>query len=102
MNIPGFTGEASLCHTNNYRLADVAGNSVGGREVLPQLPPDIYTTGAVCQACGCTASDVACDCGTPPDPRKLDCINNGGPTRAMPVFSGLGMGGIGRGIFRAS
>jgi hypothetical protein len=40
-----------------------------------------YTTRDVCKACGCVASDVACDCGTPPSQRKLDCIDNGGPVK---------------------
>lgn len=38
-----------------------------------------YTTRDVCTACGCVASDVACDCGMPPSQKKLDCISNGGP-----------------------
>ena len=37
------------------------------------------TTRDVCKACGCVASDVACDCGAPPGREKLDCIDNGGP-----------------------
>jgi len=36
------------------------------------------TTRDVCTACGCVATDAACDCGTPPGREKLDCIDNGG------------------------
>jgi hypothetical protein len=39
-----------------------------------------YTTRTVCTACGCVATEVACNCGMPPSKRKLDCIDNGGPT----------------------
>jgi hypothetical protein len=41
------------------------------------------TTRDLCKACGCVASDVACDCGTPPRPQKLDCIDNGGPVNKV-------------------
>jgi hypothetical protein len=40
-----------------------------------------YTTRDICKACGCVASDVACDCGTPPSKKKLGCIDNGGPSK---------------------
>ncbi len=100
VKIPGFTSEASLCETRApYPLADVPDNLIGGRRVLPQLANETYTTRQVCEACGCTASDVACDCGMPPSQRKLNCINNGGPARTLPVSSPVRLGG---GIFRAS
>ena len=100
MKMPGFSAEASLCKSSNiYRLADFPDEPVGSRGVLTQLAPDNYTTRAVCEACGCKATDVACDCGMPPSRRKLDCINNGGPSRALPILSAVGIGG---GVFRAS
>ena len=40
-----------------------------------------YTTRDICKACGCVASDVACNCGTPPSKKKLACIDNGGPDK---------------------
>lgn len=40
-----------------------------------------YATREVCEACGCVASDKACDCGTRPAQTKLDCIDNGGPVK---------------------
>ena len=99
MRTPGFTGEASLCETTNLHWpANAPDNSVANRGVQPQLSQDNYTTRDVCKACGCTPTDVACDCGTPPNRRKLDCINNGGPTRTAPMFSSARFGG---GVFRA-
>lgn len=80
MNMPGFTGEASLYKTSgHYRIVGTPDDLLGSRGVLPQL----YTTRAVCRACGCTLSEVACDCGQGESASaKLDCIRNGGPTRA--------------------
>lgn len=46
---------------------------------------DDYTTRDICTKCGCVATDVACNCGTPPRPKKLECIRNGGPSK---VFAG--------------
>jgi hypothetical protein len=37
-----------------------------------------YTTRTVCTDCGCTATDTACNCGTPPRDYKLCCIDQGG------------------------
>jgi hypothetical protein len=42
-----------------------------------------YTTRDICTKCGCTATDVACDCGTPPSKSKLACIENGGPIKKI-------------------
>lgn len=42
-----------------------------------------YTTRDICTKCGCVASDVACDCGTPPSKSKLACIENGGPVKKV-------------------
>jgi hypothetical protein len=47
-----------------------------------------YTTRDVCKACGCVATDVACDCGTPPAKSKLACIDNGGPVKKV-ALSGI-------------
>lgn len=50
---------------------------------------DDYTTVSVCEACGCTATMVACNCGTPPRPAKLECIRNGGPSKVLsPALGG--------------
>ena len=43
-----------------------------------------YTTGSVCTACGCTRTDVACNCGMPPSKKKVACIENGGPVVVAP------------------
>ena len=91
MNIPGFTAEAALGATSrHYRIAGSTPDRQGSRAVRPQLQTD-YTTRDVCKACGCTASDVACDCGTPPRPKKLECIRNGGPTQTVRVLGGVGI-----------
>jgi len=52
-----------------------------------------YTTRDTCTACGCVASDVACDCGTPPSKKKLACIDNGGPGK-LSAATAAAAGGI--------
>jgi hypothetical protein len=54
---------------------------------------DGYTTRDICKACGCVASDVACNCGTPPSKKKLACINNGGPGK-LSAGAAAAVGGI--------
>jgi hypothetical protein len=89
MKIPGFTAEAALNETGeHYRIAAIPNNQVGSRGVLPQLRSQddtTWTTDKVCKACGCTVKGFGCDCGTPPSRTKLECIQNGGPGKAMPV-----------------
>lgn len=43
---------------------------------------DTWTTRNVCTACGCSVSGFVCNCGLRPNPKKLDCIKNGGPPKA--------------------
>jgi hypothetical protein len=98
VKMPGFTGEASLYTSDeHYRAGGISHGLMDSRGVLPQLP--VWTTDTVCKACGCTVSGFVCNCGLRPDPRKLECIQNGGPSRAVPVFGGVGIGG---GVFKAS
>jgi len=49
---------------------------------------DDHTTRDICTKCGCVAKELTCDCGTPPRPKKLECIKNGGPSKLEGVFSG--------------
>lgn len=44
----------------------------------PELRSRGYTTRTTCTSCGCVASDVACDCGTPPRDYKLCCLDQDG------------------------
>lgn len=86
MNVPGFSAEASLPVSNaGYRTA--AARIAGSRGVSPQLR-DIWTTSNVCEACGCTVSGFQCNCGLRPDPRKVDCIVNGGPKKVAVFDAG--------------
>jgi hypothetical protein len=96
VKLPGFTGERSLYKTSGqYRSARSVGERAAGFGVLPQLP--VWTTDTVCEACGCTVSGFQCNCGLRPDPKKLECIKNGGPSKVItPIFGGIGIGG---GIF---
>src|SRR5581483_1876397 len=91
MNIPGFNADASLYVSNGiYWVVGAAGGSFGGSEVLSQLRNDgtIWTTADICEACGCTVSGFQCNCGLRPDPRKVECIQNGGPKKRVAVFAG--------------
>ena len=98
IRIPGFTAEASLRKTiAQYRRSDVADNAVSSRGIRPQLMNDTYTTRDVCKACGCAASEVACDCGR--SQSKLDCIANGGPSKALAILSATS---VGTGFFRGN
>lgn len=53
---------------------------ISSTEAAPTRSGDV-TTRDVCTACGCVASDAACDCGTASSPGKLDCIYSGGPVQ---------------------
>ncbi len=73
-----------------FSLVACAASSVPEEEDVVQVEDalqrnDDYTTRDVCTKCGCTATDVACNCGQPPSKKKLECIRNGGPSK---VFSG--------------
>ena len=97
MNLPGFTAEASLYKTRGHYLTGAPDDSGGGRGVLPQLQDDtIWTTDKICEACGCTVSGFQCNCGLRPDPKKVECIKNGGPSKVVSV---LGFFDAGGGIF---
>lgn len=95
VKMPGFTAEASLFKPSGYYSTVFTANDPGSsRGVRPQLPNDVYTTDKVCVACGCTVSGFACDCGLRPDPNKLACIQNGGPSKVtLPILSGVSIGG---------
>lgn len=86
MNMPAFTADASLYKASgHYRIAGTSGELLGSRGVLLQLRNLGWgTTRDVCTACGCTLSFFNCDCGN--SQSKLECIRNGGPTRAMSVL----------------
>lgn len=87
VKMPGFTGEASLYMSSEHYRAAGAGNGIAASpEVLPQLRT-IWTTADICEACGCSVSGFQCNCGLRPDPRKVECINNGGPSK-LAVFDG--------------
>jgi hypothetical protein len=92
--MPGFSAEASVYKTGeHYRTVGAPIDLAGSRGVLPQARQrDDWTTNKVCQACGCTVSGFVCNCGMPPNPRKLECIRNGGPGRGVGVL-GAGTGG---------
>jgi hypothetical protein len=101
MNIPRFNADATVyVSSGTYRAAGAAGGSLSSPGVLPQLRNDgtIWTTADICEACGCTVSGFQCNCGLRPDPRKVACIQNGGPTRKVVI---LGGGGIGNSILQA-
>jgi len=93
LRTPGFTGEASLYRTTeHYRVAGISNDLIGSRGALPQLANDTWTTDKVCVACGCSVSGFVCNCGLRPDPAKLACIQNGGPSKVMlPVRTGVGI-----------
>lgn len=60
-----------------------------------------YTTRDVCKKCGCTPTELACDCGlSGPSEKEKACLENGGPTK---VFARPGVlepiGGGGAGVF---
>src|SRR6266852_4512798 len=91
LKMPGFTGEASLYRiTVQYRMIGGADGMISSQGLLPQLQNEgtIWTTSQICEACGCTVSGFQCNCGLRPDPRKVDCINNGGPTKLAVFNSG--------------
>jgi hypothetical protein len=93
VKMPGFVAEASLYKTcEHYRTAGTPNDLVGRPGVLSQLQDDtIWTTDKVCEACGCTVSGFQCNCGLRPNPRKVECILNGGPTKKVAVFAGGGV-----------
>ena len=89
--VPGFTGEASLyVSSEHYGAAGAPNGFAAGPAVQPQLRNDgtTWTTADVCKACGCTVSGFQCNCGARPDPTKLACIQNGGPSRKVVIFGG--------------
>ena len=91
--MPGFGAEASLYTTSVHYRAESAPDGIADRPgVLPQLANDgtTWTTSDICKACGCTVSGFQCNCGLRPDPTKLACIQNGGPSRTVAVFGGAG------------
>jgi hypothetical protein len=97
MNMPGFTAEASLYKIRGHYLTGAPSNLEGGWGVLPQVQDDtIWTTDKICEVCGCKVSGFQCDCGLRPDPKKVECIKNGGPSKVVSV---LDVGGIRDGIF---
>jgi hypothetical protein len=92
INIPGFTAEASLDRTGSrYRMTDALDDRAGRRGVLAQADDTVWTTSTVCEACGCTVSGFICNCGLRPSERKLECIRNGGPKKAV-AFRGGALG----------
>jgi hypothetical protein len=92
MKMPGFRAESSLYRTSaRYRSAGTHGILVVDQGLLPQLRGrDDWTTDKVCTACGCTVSGFTCNCGMPPSRSKLECIRNGGPSRAVLVLGDFG------------
>jgi hypothetical protein len=97
MNMPGFTAGASIYKTSGHYLTGAPNELGGSRGVLPQVQDDtVWTTDKICEACGCTVSGFQCNCGLRPDPKKVECIKNGGPSKVVSV---LGVGGIGGDIF---
>lgn len=94
--MPGFSAEASLYRTaGQYLTTGVPGMRAGSPVILPQLANTTYTTDKICAACGCVVKGFGCDCGTPPNKGKVDCINNGGPSKFVGVFgSGVFSGAV--------
>jgi hypothetical protein len=103
VKMPGFTAEASLYKAGvQYPMAATPYGSADNRGVQPQLANDTWTTDKICTACGCSVSGFVCNCGLRPDPAKLACIQNGGPSRVMlPIRTGVGVGGSALSGFRA-
>lgn len=89
INIPGFTAEASIYKTGGpYRMADAPNDPVAGRGILAQADDTVWTTSSICEACGCTVQGFICNCGLRPSDKKLECIKNGGPKRAVAFLGG--------------
>lgn len=62
-----------------------------------------HTTRKVCTDCGCTPTELACNCGlSGPSPKEQACIDNGGPVKVLaePVYApSAPIGGGGAAVF---